>query len=61
MISEIRSALKSELDEFVKSALKTHPSDNHAFHYGKMIGTNLGLQRALEIVEDLISKQAGED
>lgn len=53
MIERIISALQAEITDLGKSALKNPPDANLEFHFGKKVGENVGLQRALSVIEQI--------
>ncbi len=55
MLHKVISALETKLHAARKSALENPPSRGHAFHYGKAVGINLGLQEALDLVNEIIA------
>ncbi len=55
MLPKVISALETELHAAQKSALENPPDTNHAYYFGVQVGINRGLQRALDLVNDLIA------
>lgn len=53
MIERITSILVVEIKKLEENALKNPPDKNIPFHYGKLIGQRLGLQKALDAIKQI--------
>ena len=53
----LEDAIRQELGGFVQSALKTHKDDCSLFAFGQVCGTVQGLQRALDVIQKIISEE----
>ena len=60
MISQIIDALQGQLNEHAHSAL-AKPKSRDAYEYGYAVGVYAGIQRALNAVNDVISKDEEDD
>lgn len=53
MIERIISALQAEITDLGKGALKNPPDRNIPFYFGRMVGTRIGLQKALDVIQQI--------
>lgn len=53
MLERIISALELEIKTLGESALKSPPDRNVPFHYGRLVGQRIGLQKALDAIKQI--------
>lgn len=53
MLERITSILEVEIKILEEGALKNPPDKNLPFHYGKLVGHRLGLQKALDAIKQI--------
>ena len=52
-LTRLISALESEIKKFGESAVQNPPDKNLLFHYGKLVGTRIGLETALNVASKI--------